>query len=103
MGRIGVASGVEARHPGSQQVTQAPAPVTWAFRPALDQRTPTTAHSQLSTTWSGGVRSCFGRCVSFAQAKAPKQHSRVRASNLTVYRPLQKAALLRERTASPIL
>ncbi len=79
MGRIGVASGVEPRHPGSQQITQA-APVPWDFRPALDQRTPTTAHSQLSTTWSGGVGLCFGRCASFAQAKAPKQHLRVRAS-----------------------
>jgi hypothetical protein len=57
----------------------------------------------LSTTWSGGVGLCFGRCASFAQAKAPKQHLRVRASNLTVYHPRHKATLLRPRIASPIL
>jgi hypothetical protein len=36
----------------------------------------------------------FGRCLSFAWAKAREQRSRVRASSLTVYYPRQKAALV---------
>ena len=45
----------------------------------------------------------FGRCLSFAWAKAHEQRARVRVSILTVYHPRQTATRLRPQIASPIL
>ncbi len=43
----------------------------------------------------------FGRCLSFAWAKARERRALVHASSLTVYHPRQRATLLRPRIVSP--